>query len=848
MTPRSDCTTEEQEFFQFQYRAVRDRAELLVSRISADLRDFTVHDISHLDALWETGSLVAEGAFDVNPAEAFVLGSSILLHDAGMSLAAYSGGMAELTESTAWKDAIAAALLVTTEKGGEGFDKDNPPELVVNQAMATVLRRLHAEQAERLAVQSWTAADGQQLYLIEDSDVRNFYGRTIGQIAHSHWWPINRLEADLSEPLGALATRTHSRIDRVKLACLLRVADALHLDSRRAPRFLRALTKPAGISADHWAFQERLSRPFIELDAVVFSAGLPFAPEEASAWWLAFDTMNAVDQELRDVDLLLQGRTSALRARRVKGAGSTAALSRSLTTDGWRPVDTSIRISDVANVVENLGGERLYGQDPRAALRELIQNAADAVQARRRLEGRPDGWGEIVVGLTSDNSGHRLFVEDNGVGMSEQVLTGPLLDFGMSFWRSPMATDEFPGLIASGMRPTGRYGIGFFAVFMLGCNVRVCSRRFDRGQDASRSLEFRGSLTTRAMLTDAGDAPLDGGTRIEVVLDEDPRKPGGLLTGRYPATESMILADAVAAIAPNLDVALTVVEDGVRTGVTSPGDWLDLPDEDLVCRLNPIRHGLGGVSSLPCASPMRLLVGQDGTVYGRAAIRPSSYMYSLTQNGVVTVSGLRANELRNVDGVLLGESLTVSRNVAMPVVPSETLASWATDQALAIGDSSYHEVGQAMSAEVVLACGGAVKELKLLSIGDRWFNAEEFVDELDCREGLAVLFDGEVEYDDEKDDVHPREFRDDFTRGDDVAVVLRHDGAILRGGGVTWPFDHRGADTRVSRVADLVRELIEQHWGQDSSQGYCDFAVGEVNGVAIGREVEFFQRAPGPSS
>ncbi|HYD07162.1 MAG TPA: ATP-binding protein, partial [Reyranella sp.] len=260
----------------------------------------TVHDISHLDALWDTASSVAEGAVNVNPAEAFVLGGSILLHDAAMSLAAYPGGLAEVRSTVAWKDAIARRALASEESGSEEFDIENPPTEIVQRLVPDVLRRLHAERAEELAEQAWRTADGSQVYLFEDSELRRFYGPTIGQIAHSHWWSVQKLEQEFSEDLGALANRTLNRVDRVKLACLLRVADALHLDSRRAPRFLRSLTNPGGLSALHWSFQERLARPHIELDAVVFTTGQPFGREDAEAWWLAYDTLNAVDRELRD--------------------------------------------------------------------------------------------------------------------------------------------------------------------------------------------------------------------------------------------------------------------------------------------------------------------------------------------------------------------------------------------------------------------------------------------------------------------------------------------------------------------------------------------------------------------
>ena len=480
-TPRSDCAVEEQEFFRTQYMSLRDRAAQLVSRIAADMPGMTIHDISHSDALWDTASLVAEGAVNVNPAEAFVLGASILLHDAAMSLAAFPGGLEEIKNTLAWRDAAACHALASEESGAVDSDFTINPEKITQYILPNVLRQLHAERAEQLADQAWKSSDGSMSYLIEDSDLRHFYGPTIGQISHSHWWSVHKLEQELSSELGALANRTHNKIDKLKLACLLRVADALHLDSRRAPRFLRTLTKPTGVSELHWLFQERLARPHIELDAVVFTAGQPFGVEEADAWWLAFDTLNAVDRELRDVDVLLQGRGSeVLRARRVKGAGSPDILARSILTRGWRPVNARLQASDIPRIVENLGGEKLYGNEPTVPLRELLQNASDAIQARRKYQNRPSDWGLIQVSLQSEGEKTWLVVEDNGIGMSEQVLTGPLLDFGTSFWRSSLAMEEFPGLMASGLQAIGRFGIGFFSIFMLGSAVRVYSRRCDR--------------------------------------------------------------------------------------------------------------------------------------------------------------------------------------------------------------------------------------------------------------------------------------------------------------------------------------------------------------------------------
>ena len=843
LSPHSDCTTDEQNFFQVQYLSIRERAAELVSRIVTNFPEVTVHDISHLDALWDTASLVAEGAVNVNPAESFVLGTSILLHDAAMSLAAYPGGITEIRTTLAWRDAIARVALSAEERGGNHIDLDNPPDAVVRQIVPDVLRRLHAEHAEVLAEQAWCSPDGEQLYLIENSDLRSFYGPTIGQIAHSHWWSVHKVEDELSEDLGALANRTHNRVDRVKLACLLRVADALHLDSSRAPRFLRAVTNPSRISALHWDFQERLARPHIELDAVIFTTGQPFERSTAEAWWLAYDTINSVDRELREVDLLLQSRgREVFKARRVKGAGSPGILSRTVETRGWRPVDTHLQVSDVPRIVESLGGSKLYGDDPTVALRELIQNAADAVQARRNLQKRPAAWGEIIVGLLERSENCWLVVEDNGIGMSEQVLTGPLLDFGLSFWRSPMAMEEFPGLMASGMRAAGRFGIGFFAVFMLGTVVRVYSRRYDKGQETGRLLEFQDGTSTRAILSssDTENIPIDGGTRVEVLLKKDPRQPGGLLPPRLYSNSTISLSELVGTVAPNLDVALAAVEKEVTHPVTRPGDWLQLTDTELVGRLNPLLDRPNREGRKAGRILMQPIVGTDDTVFGRAFISPSRYRFSAA-GGWVTIAGLRASRLDNVQGVLLGEAITAARDSAQPLVPKEALARWASEQARLICNSVRDEERQARSAEIVLECGGDIGVLKIIKWGSEWLNAEEFEARLRSSEELVIGFEGEFDYDEDRDEVHPRNFRDGFLQSDDVAVVLKHDGRILRAGNLNWPNALTGQPRlNTSKVEGVVRDRIASVWGTDREEYEEERVVGEVGGTEITREMTIF--------
>jgi len=71
----------------------RERAAVLAGEIPQDVCDLTVHDITHIDALWETADVIAGTELSFTPTEAFVLGGAFLIHDLGMGLAAYPGGL-----------------------------------------------------------------------------------------------------------------------------------------------------------------------------------------------------------------------------------------------------------------------------------------------------------------------------------------------------------------------------------------------------------------------------------------------------------------------------------------------------------------------------------------------------------------------------------------------------------------------------------------------------------------------------------------------------------------------------------------------------------------------------------
>jgi hypothetical protein len=132
----------------------RDRAGMLAGEISRDLPDYTVHDISHLDALWQMADLIVGSEYEITPTEAFVLGGTFLIHDLGNGLAAYPDGINAMYVSAPWRDAVSLILRKKLGRAPTLQEIDRADDSTRRDATGRVLRALHAQQADRLALVS----------------------------------------------------------------------------------------------------------------------------------------------------------------------------------------------------------------------------------------------------------------------------------------------------------------------------------------------------------------------------------------------------------------------------------------------------------------------------------------------------------------------------------------------------------------------------------------------------------------------------------------------------------------------------------------------------------------------
>ena len=208
---------------------VRAKTVQLTSRIQASLPGLTVHDVTHLDALWEVAEVIVGEEFAFNPLEAYIFGCAVLLHGAGLCFEAYRGGQTAVRETVSWKDAYARLSYATSRTPGN----------LLQEADFEALRNLHAKQARTIATEAWECPEAAPVFVIANPDLREDYGELIGELASSHHWRIESVVDRFSVRRPAAAfLDTAWDVDALKIACLLRVADAGHIDAARAPSFL----------------------------------------------------------------------------------------------------------------------------------------------------------------------------------------------------------------------------------------------------------------------------------------------------------------------------------------------------------------------------------------------------------------------------------------------------------------------------------------------------------------------------------------------------------------------------------------------------------------------------------
>lgn len=469
--------------------------------------------------------------------DAAVLIQSVLLHDVGMHLdpegfrllvTESSGGgrlagsglhwphewESYLSEASRWDDR--GALQVYGSLLEEYADRPRfrrPPfdadkhDKMDRLLIGEFLRRHHAAIALDVAVSNLPAGIG-----LPDMALRGLLAEISGVIAKSHGEPVRKAVRQAESRFDDARFTSHVHI--TYLMALLRIADYLHpTRSGRNPIRMISPRSRVPFLGESCARTKR-SKKFIfdrDPDKEAVYVEITSDPQRLDRvstllnirenWLegLASELNQAWGEIGRAYSRYPTMGDLGLAVRRVNTNASSSALESRLP---FYPKHADFRAADSGFL--KLLVEPLYGDRPEIGIRELMQNAIDAVRERRdndqhRGSGNQqwpqlcdlDPNADVVVSLcarrddtpTEEAGGPPRYwerwveVQDRGIGMTHETVVKNLLIAGASYrdtmpWKQQHKDDEGNSRVLR----SGRFGVGALAAFLLGPEIEIITR------------------------------------------------------------------------------------------------------------------------------------------------------------------------------------------------------------------------------------------------------------------------------------------------------------------------------------------------------------------------------------
>ncbi len=666
-------------FLKENINSIERSIEGYLEKIRSDFPLLTDHSLTHSRMLWNYAQIIiGESQIFLNPLEAFVLHITFLIHDSDMCYSILNN-IEEIKNDPLYLDYLKQY----------GNNKEN-----VENALFYVVRFRHGDYALRASTEKLKNNN----YLISDTSIREELGLIIGKIAKSHTCNINYIEREFGARYCNPNFPTDWAIDCQKLSFILRTADAAHIDNLRTPKSKKLIEEMEGVSREHWTFQKKLGFPVLSEDnLLVYSTNSPFYEKEQKAWWYCYEALKILDKELKSANEFFEiKQQNSFQAKGVKSINDTLDLGkRYVRTEGWTSIDTNIRVTNPIHIANELGGIKIYG-NINIAVRELIQNSIDAINLYRIHTGQDNvEVGEIKIDLSQEKDQYFLTVTDNGIGMSQTLLTNELLDFGGSYWKSNKFKLEFEGIKTKGFESIGKFGIGFFAVFMLGKRVSVTSWKFGESIDNMKTLDFYDGINSNPILRTPAltekNRIIDRGTSIKIELDVNPYDKKGFI-GNSNFVENKLYT-LIKFFTPASNVKISTRDIDGTTNVIPPMHLMKLDINDLLDYVFIPRENQSNIKEyinvLKKINLKLIPIEDNKTVHGKLTILPDINNTSISS--AVTVSnGIRIKEITGFAGYInTNEVISIKRDSSAKSVSYESMLEWAKKQKEMIESSKY---------------------------------------------------------------------------------------------------------------------------------------------------------------
>ena len=463
---------------------IKDKLKAMLGMIGRDgiFNEYTKHDISHVDGMLELVDTIIPEATRENMtlAEWLLLVLSIYFHDLGM--------------------------LVTKKEFNDrnSFDKYNVYRSRYQESPENTLSLsgLSDEDKERFIYQefvrsthgdrvySWISgevaddvpADKEVCSLVEEmvKGLPHSFKKDLATVCRSH--QLDDIENDIERNTIYRANQVYgqSREDHANVfyvALILRTVDLLHISSDRTPTIEYRLISPSNPkSQEEWAKQMAVTGITQKLKTdPAGNADTSQQPDtlQVNALFRTEDGFFAL------IDYLNYARVQLAKSFEINDKINRRYATTHLFP--WRDIDDSViqtenfereKLSftiDQVKILDLLVGETIYNNYT-VAIRELVQNAIDAVKVKRYDSQGKKGL-EPRVEVSWFPESRELMVSDNGTGMDMNIIKNYLLKVGSSRYQDPEFLKTHPDF-----HSISRFGIGLLTCFLIADDVDIITR------------------------------------------------------------------------------------------------------------------------------------------------------------------------------------------------------------------------------------------------------------------------------------------------------------------------------------------------------------------------------------
>lgn len=296
------------------------------------------------------------------------------------------------------------------------------------------------------------------------------------------------------------------------ISLLLRLGDALDADHSRVPVFWFINNKIEGFSKKEWEKQLSISNSLegrfsIDTDnkmEVLFdgSSGSPESYRSFASYinnWVYPEMVFAIEESAN-----WNNKYRIQLSRKINN---------SIDTIGFEASDLRLNL-DYCAITNLLMGENIYGSN-KYGLRELIQNSIDGCLTKKEFYKKNNVMSPYVpkILITIDSKNNHFVIEDNGSGMSSEIIRNNFLNIGKSYYMS----DSYKKM-ALNYSPIGKFGIGFLACYLLSNTILLKTRHMKEG--ITRVFELEKDSNYVVVRDSSNEEMVESGTKIVLCLNE----------------------------------------------------------------------------------------------------------------------------------------------------------------------------------------------------------------------------------------------------------------------------------------------------------------------------------------